>query len=77
MTAKQNNPNPKGSSIPTWAKYMGLSFQLFATIGGGTALGWWIQQQSRMKFPFWILLCSLAAVPIAFYSLWKSMQQDK
>jgi hypothetical protein len=56
---------------------MGLSFQLFATIGGGTALGWWIQQQSGMKFPFWILLCSLSAVPIAFYSLWKSMQQDK
>jgi hypothetical protein len=56
---------------------MGLSFQLFATIGGGTALGWWIQHQSSLKFPIWILLCSLAAVPIAFYSLWKSMQQDK
>lgn len=56
---------------------MGLSFQLFAMIGGGTVLGWWIQQQSSLKFPFWILLCSFAAVPIAFYSLWKSIQQDK
>jgi hypothetical protein len=77
MTEKQNNPNSNGPSTPSWVKYMGLSFQLFATIGGGTALGWWIQQQSTLKFPFWILLCSLAAVPIAFYSLWKSMQQDK
>jgi hypothetical protein len=71
------NPPKRDSNTPTWAKYMGLSFQLFATIGGGTALGWWIQQQSSLKFPFWILLCSFAAVPIAFYSLWKSMQQDK
>jgi hypothetical protein len=77
MAAKQNNPNPKGPSIPTWAKYMGLSFQLFATIGGGTVLGWWIQQQSTLKFPFWILLCSFTSVSIAFYALWKSTQQDK
>jgi hypothetical protein len=56
---------------------MGLSFQLFAIIGGGTALGWWIQQRSGMKFPVWLLLCSFTAVAIAFYSLWKSMQQDK
>jgi hypothetical protein len=77
MTSNQSDTNSKGPQQPTWVKYMGLSFQLFATIGGGTALGWWIQQQSTLKFPFWILLCSLAAVPIAFYSLWKSMQQDK
>jgi hypothetical protein len=56
---------------------MGLSFQLFAIIGGGTALGWWLQQQSNLKFPIWLLSCSFAAVAIAFYSLWKSMQQDR
>jgi hypothetical protein len=56
---------------------MGLSFQLFAIIGGGTALGWWIQQQSGQKFPIWLLLCSFTSVAIAFYSLWKSLQQDK
>jgi hypothetical protein len=55
---------------------MGLSFQLCAIIGAGTALGWWLQQQSEMKFPLWLLLCSFASVGLAFYSLWKSMQQD-
>jgi hypothetical protein len=72
-----HNPPKKEFNTPTWAKYMGLSFQLFATIGGGTALGWWIQQQSSLKFPLWLLLCCFASVAIAFFSLWKSMQQDK
>ena len=27
---------------PVFVKYIGLSFQLFAIIGGGTYLGWWI-----------------------------------
>jgi hypothetical protein len=54
---------------------MGLSFQLFTIIGGGTAMGWWIQQQSVQKFPVWLLLCSFTSVAIAFYSLWKSLQQ--
>jgi hypothetical protein len=67
---------PKNPQSPTWVKYMGLSFQLCAIIGGGTALGWWLQQQSEMKFPVWLLLCSFASVGLAFYSLWKSMQQD-
>jgi hypothetical protein len=73
------NPSQKPSQdpqVPTWVKYMGLSFQLCAIIGGGTALGWWLQQQSAMKFPLWLLLCSFASVGLAFYFLWKSMQQD-
>ncbi len=75
--SNQYNPNsnrPQGP--PTWVKYMGLSFQLFAIIGGGTALGWWIQQQSGMKFPLWLLLCTFSAVALAFYSLWRSMRQE-
>lgn len=62
---------------PSWAKYMGLSFQLFAVIGGGTALGWWIQGKSAMKFPVWLLLFCFASIALAFYQLWKSMQQDR
>jgi hypothetical protein len=71
-------PDPKkGHETPTWAKYMGLSFQLFAVIGGGTALGWWIQEKSEMKFPVWLLLFCFASIFLAFYQLWKSMQQDR
>lgn len=77
MIPNQSNPNPKGPQVPTWVKYMGLSFQLFAIIGGGTALGWWLQQQTGQKFPIWLLLCSFTSVAIAFYSLWKSMQQER
>ena len=77
MTSNQSNPNSKIPQGPPWVKYMGLSFQLFAIIGGGTALGWWLQQQSGQKFPVWLLVCSFTAVAIAFYSLWKAMQQEK
>ncbi|MCM0060247.1 MAG: AtpZ/AtpI family protein [Algoriphagus sp.] len=77
MTSNQSNPNSKNPQGSPWVKYMGLSFQLFAIIGGGTALGWWLQQQSGQKFPIWLLLCSFTSVAIAFYSLWKSMQQDR
>ena len=77
MTKNLSKGNSKGPQIPTWVKYIGLSFQLFAIISGVTALGWWLQQQSNLKFPIWLLLCSFAGVVIAFYSLWKSMQQDR
>jgi hypothetical protein len=66
----------KDPQLPTWVKYMGLSFQLCAIIGAGAALGWWLQQQSAMKFPLWLLLCTFTSVGLAFYSLWKSMLQD-
>ena len=67
---EQNGP-------PAYVKYIGLSFQLFGVIGGGTWLGWWIQQKSDMKFPLWLLLFCFASIGIAFYQLIKSMQQDK
>ncbi|MBC6366347.1 AtpZ/AtpI family protein [Algoriphagus sp. AK58] len=76
MTSPRSPKSPKENGTPTWAKYMGLSFQLFAVIGGGTALGWWIQQKSAMKFPLWLLLFCFGSILLAFYQLWKSMQQD-
>ncbi|MCM0059801.1 MAG: AtpZ/AtpI family protein [Algoriphagus sp.] len=77
MIPHQSKPKSRNPQVPTWVNYMGLSFQLFAIIGGGTALGWWIQQQSGQKFPIWLLLCSFTSVAIAFYALWKSLQQDR
>jgi hypothetical protein len=68
---------PSKEPQPTWYKFMGLSFQLFVLIGGGTALGWWIQQRSGMKFPLWLLLCSFSGAILAFYSLWIAMRQEK
>ena len=65
------------SGAPVYVKYIGLSFQLFTIIGGGTWLGWWIQQKSEMKFPVWVLVFCFASIGIAFYQLIKSMQQDK
>jgi hypothetical protein len=62
---------------PVYIKYIGLSFQLFAVIGAGTYLGWWIQQKSTMKFPLWLLLFCFLSVGIAFYHLWVQMKQDK
>lgn len=76
MAINPSQKSYKDPQIPTWVKYMGLSFQLCAIIGAGTVLGWWLQEQSSMKFPLWLLLCSFASVGLAFYSLWKSMQQD-
>ncbi|MBN7809446.1 AtpZ/AtpI family protein [Algoriphagus sp. H41] len=74
---KSPDKKPQNGGPPTWAKYMGLSFQLFGIIGGGTWLGWWVQQKSAMKFPLWILVGCFASIALAFYQLLKSMQRDK
>ncbi|EKB48408.1 Putative F0F1-ATPase subunit [Cecembia lonarensis LW9] len=58
-------------------KYLGLSFQLFAVIGLGTALGWYIQQKSQMKFPVWLLLFCFLSIVAAFYHLYVSMKKDE
>ncbi|MFC3416821.1 AtpZ/AtpI family protein [Algoriphagus hitonicola] len=62
---------------PLYMKYIGLSFQLFAVIGGGTWLGWWIQGKSEMKFPIWIMLFVFLSIALAFYQLWQSLQKDE
>lgn len=72
--------NPKNSyspaDPPTYLKYIGLSFQLFAIIGAGTWFGWYLQQISAMKFPIWILLFCLASVVISFYHLYVNLKND-
>lgn len=62
---------------PTWVKYIGLSFQLFSIIGGGTWLGWWLHQKSGMEFPLWVLVGCFLSIGVAFYQLLKSIQRDK
>lgn len=77
---KKQSPVKKetsSKSTPAYVKYIGLSFQLFGIIGGGTFLGWWIQQKSDMKFPLWLLLGCFVSVGIAFYQLWTMLKQDK
>lgn len=76
MDKKEDKPTKK-KELPVWAKYMGLSFQLFGVIGFGTWFGWWIQQKSEMKFPLWILVFSFLSIILAFYQLWVSMKQDR
>jgi len=77
MDRNKDQEKSKENGRPIYVKYIGLAFQLFAVIGGGTWLGWWIQQRSDMKFPMWILLFCFASIALAFYQLFKSMQQDK
>lgn len=77
MSSPESQKSSKPPEYPTWVKYIGLSFQLFAVIGGGTALGWWVQGKSEMKFPVWLLVFCFASIVLAFYQLWKSMQQDR
>ncbi|MEB2784600.1 AtpZ/AtpI family protein [Algoriphagus persicinus] len=74
MSRKSKNNAPK--STPSYVKYMGLSFQLFAIIGAGTWFGWWLQQKSDMRFPAWLLLFCFLSIILAFYQLWLSMKQD-
>ncbi|MFC0262340.1 AtpZ/AtpI family protein [Fontibacter flavus] len=58
-------------------KYIGLSFQMFAVIGLGIALGWYIQQKSQMKFPLWLLLFCFLSIIVAFYQLFISLKNDQ
>lgn len=71
-----HKPSKPTRETPVYVKYIGLSFQLFAIIGGGTWLGWWFQQKSDLKFPVWLLLFSFLSVGVAFYQLWLSMKRD-
>jgi hypothetical protein len=74
--SEQSKKN-EGNNTPVYVKYIGLSFQLFGVIGGGTWLGWWLQQKSNMKFPLWLLLFCFASIGVAFYQLWNSIRSDK
>ncbi|MBW3467753.1 hypothetical protein EGN73_07970 [Arthrospiribacter ruber] len=48
-----------------------------AVIGLGTYLGWYVQQQSQMKFPLWLLLFSFLSVLASFYHLYSMMKKDE
>lgn len=50
---------------------------MFAVIGLGTALGWYIQQKSQMKFPLWLLLFCFLSIIVAFYQLFISLKNDQ
>ncbi|MGY6558646.1 MAG: AtpZ/AtpI family protein [Nitritalea sp.] len=65
-----------GKNVPAYVKYIGLSFQLFGIIGGGTWLGWYLQQRSSMQFPVWLLLFLFLSIGLAFYQLFLSMKND-
>lgn len=74
MNSKKNLPPGKPYLL---FKYLSLSFQMFVLIGLGTALGWYIQQKSQMKFPVWLLLFCFLSIIIAFYQLYVSMKRDE
>ncbi len=62
---------------PAYLKYIGLSFQLFAIIGLGTWLGWYLQQKSQMKFPVILLVICFLSITVAFYQLFQSLKNDE
>ncbi|RZS95025.1 AtpZ/AtpI family protein [Cecembia calidifontis] len=74
MCPKKNSQQTRQQQV---FKYLGLSFQMFAVIGLGTALGWYIQQKSQMKFPVWLLLFCFLSIVLAFYQLYISMKNDE
>ncbi|MBM3169535.1 MAG: AtpZ/AtpI family protein [Algoriphagus sp.] len=77
MSKPHSEKPEKHQEAPIWIKYLGLSFQLLALIGGSTALGWWLHQQSAMMFPLWLLLGLAIGMMSAGYILWKSTQEDR
>ncbi|MBN7802728.1 AtpZ/AtpI family protein [Algoriphagus aestuariicola] len=77
MNEKPEKKKNEETGPPVYAKYVGISFQLFGIIGAGTYMGYWLQQRSEMKFPLWILLFCFFSVFVAFYQLWLSMKRDK
>jgi hypothetical protein len=73
MNPKKNLPQSRPNLV---FKYIGLSFQMFVVIGLGTALGYYLQQKSQMKFPVWLLLFCFLSIMLAFYQLYVSMKND-
>lgn len=75
MSIEKNKTQP--DKYPTYLKYIGLSFQLFAIIGLGTWLGYYLQQKSQMKFPAILLLVCFLSISLAFYQLFQSLKNDE
>lgn len=74
------NKSPKGpqrDNLEKILRYSSLSFQLFAVIGLGTWLGWYLHQKSGMSFPLWLLVFVLLSMAAAFYHLYVSIKNDE
>lgn len=72
-TGKNKSPQ---ADRPVYVKYFGLAFQMFIIIGLGTYLGYVLHLKSQMEFPLWLLLFCFLSIFIAFYQLYRSMQED-
>jgi hypothetical protein len=72
----KNKANTPQDNQKTYLKYIGLSFQLFGTIGLGTWLGWYFQESSSIKFPIWIITGCFLSTFIALYHLYISVKDD-
>jgi F0F1-type ATP synthase assembly protein I len=69
MNPKLEKPKKK---FDDFIRYSNLAFEMFAIIGAGTWLGWFIDNWLELKFPVFILICMTCAVIGAiFYAIRK------
>lgn len=73
---KPNSKNQQRDNFNKILKYSGLSFQIFAVIGVGTWLGWFLDQKTQMAFPLWLLVFVFLSTIAAFYHLFVSIKND-
>ncbi|UJP66286.1 AtpZ/AtpI family protein [Mongoliitalea daihaiensis] len=73
----KKSKNQQRDNLQKILRYSGLSFQLFAVIAIGTWFGWYLDQQSTITFPVWLLVFVLLSTVVAFYHLYVSVKNDE
>lgn len=67
----------RDSSLGKYAYYTGLGFQMLATIGVFTYLGYRIDRHYQMETPLWTAVFSLLGVCISIYFVVRSVLKGK
>ena len=60
--------------VHAYARYSGIAFQMIVLIGGGGALGYWLDGKYD-TFPLWSVICSVVGVGLSLFTLYKSLRE--
>lgn len=70
-------PNPNDKQTPSYIKYSGLAFQMLATIGLMTFIGYKIDENRESKQQIFTAIFGLAGVIISLIQVVKSLSKNK
>jgi len=70
----EENNNKGNNTRRNWARWIGVPFQMVATIFGGYWLGSWLDGKYDLEKPWWTIGLTLLAVLVSLYQLIRQVQ---